>query len=95
MDEWYVGVWMIKRYDKINKWMIWLVSTPEQSGPEYIMVVTLDGSSDIGAHISNLCYFISLRQLIRSKAGTNRDLFPRNDLFFFMRAQHVLSYHLI
>ena len=36
MDEWYVGVWMIKRYDKINKWMIWLVSAPEQSGSEYI-----------------------------------------------------------
>ena len=45
----------------------------------------------IGAHIrSTTCYLICLRHLIRSKA--NRIFFLRNDLFSFMRTQHVLSY---
>ena len=81
MDEWYVGVWMIKRYDKINKWMIWWVSAPEQSGSEYIMVVVLDGNSDIGAHVrTNLCYPISLKDLIRLRVVTNRIFLLREDL---------------
>jgi len=60
------------------------------------MVRILDGNSDhvANAHVrSNLCYLISLRHLIRSRAGTNRILFIRTDLFSFMRAQHVLSYY--
>ena len=33
------------------------------------MVLILDGNSEIGAHVrSNLCYFICLRHLIRSRA---------------------------
>ena len=84
MDEWYVGVWMIKRYDKINKWMIWLVSAPEQSGSEYIMVVALDGNSDMGAHVrSNFCNFLTyLRHLIRSRAVTNLIFFSQKINFF-------------
>ena len=34
-------------------------------GTEFIMVLTLDGNSEIGAHVrSNLCYLICLRHLI-------------------------------
>ena len=60
------------------------------------MVIILDGNSGIGAHVgNNLCYSICFRHFIRSKAVTNRIFFPRKDIFSFMRAQHVLSYHLI
>ena len=42
-----------------------------------------------------MCYLICLRHLIRSKAVTNRIVFSSKRLTFFMRAQHVLSFHLI
>ena len=42
------------------------------------MVLILDGNSDIGAHVgSNICYSISLRNSMRSRAVKNR--------FFFLR----------
>ena len=60
------------------------------------MVLILDGKSEIGAHVrSNLCYLSCLRHLIRSRAVINHIFFLRKDLFSFMRAQNVLSYHLI
>ena len=41
----------------------------------------LDGNSEIGAHVrSNLCYFICLRHLIRSRAVTYRIFFLRTNV---------------
>ena len=57
-----------------------------------LMVLTLDGYSEMGAQSHErgyLCYLIYLRQLIRSRV-----FFFRKDIFSFMRTQHVLSYHL-
>ena len=51
-----------------------------------IMVLILDGNSEIGAHV---------RHLNKSRADTNRILFLSKDLFSLMRAQHVLSYQII
>ena len=42
-----------------------------------------------------ICYFTCSRHLIRSRAVTNCLFFLSKDLFFFMSAQHALSYHLI
>ena len=50
-------------------------------------MVTLDGNSEIGAHVmSNICYLICLRHLINSRAFTNRIFFIRNYLFSPTRA---------
>ena len=56
----------------------------------------LDGNSETGTHVRrSICYLTYLRHLIRSRAGSTRIYFLRKALFSFMRAQHVLSYHLI
>ena len=63
---------------------------------ENLMVLIIDGNSEIGTHVrNNLCYLNCLRHLLRWRAVTNRIFFLRKDLFSFMHAQHVLSYHLI
>ena len=55
-----------------------------------------DGHSEIGAHVrSNLCYLTCIRLLISSQSSHNWNIFIRKDLFFFMRAQDVISYHLM
>ena len=63
-----------------------------------IMAVKLDDNPLLGAHVmSNLCYLICLRQLIRSEISYKSDFFfspPRKDIFSFIRARHVLSYRL-
>ena len=60
------------------------------------MVLLLDGNSEMVSHVrSNLCYLICLRWLIRSRKVTNQNFLLSKDLFFFMRAQLVLSYHSI
>ena len=60
------------------------------------MVLLLYGNLEIGAHVtSNPSYLICLRYLIRSRIVTIGLLFIRKDLFSFMHAQHVLSYHVI
>ena len=60
-----------------------------------IKVLILDGNSEVGVYVrSKLCYLICLRHLIRPIELKNPNLF-RKDLFSFMRAIHVLSYHLI
>ena len=60
------------------------------------MVLVLDGNTEIGTHVKrNLEYLICLRHLIRSKVVTNRLLFLRVYIFFFMRAQIDLCYHLV
>ena len=47
-------------------------------------VLILDGNSEMYAHVRiNPCYLICVMHLVRSRATS------------FMRAQHVLSYHLI
>ena len=61
-----------------------------------VMLLKLDGNSKIGAHVSsNLCYFICLSNLIISRTVKSRIFFSGKIYFFFMLAQHVLSYHLI
>jgi len=58
----------------------------------YNMVLILDGNSEMGAHVrSNLCYLISFRHLIRLREY----VFIRKGFFLFIRAQYVLSSHLI
>ena len=60
------------------------------------MVLILDGNSERGAHIrSNICFFICLKHLIRSIAVANRFFFNPKKHSFFVRAQPLLSYHLI
>ena len=60
------------------------------------MVLIIDGNSEKGAHVrSNLSYLICLRHLNRPRAVTNRIFSLRKDIFSFMRAQLVLSYHLL
>ena len=60
------------------------------------MVLLLYGNSETGAHIRiNFCHLICLRHLNRTSANHKSDFFLRKDLFSFMCAQHVLSYHLI
>ena len=55
------------------------------------MVLILDGNSLRGAHVRrNICY-----STCSSRAVTNRVFFTQNDPFSIMRAQHVMSYHLI
>ena len=55
-----------------------------------VMVLILDGNSEIGAHVGwNICYLIWLRHLIRSRAVRNRIFFLKKDQF------PELSYHLI
>ena len=61
-----------------------------------LMELKIDSNQEISAYAwSNLCYLTCLRHLIGSRAGTNRTFFLRKDLILFMRAQHVLSYHLV
>ena len=61
------------------------------------MVLILDGTSEIGAHVrSNFCLLTCLRHLSRAREEENLFFLAfAKDLFSFMRAQHVLSYHLI
>ena len=56
----------------------------------------LDGNSEIVRPLGPIYVTWSIRHLITSRAITIRIVFLRKkDLFSFMRAQHVLSYHLI
>ena len=46
------------------------------------MVLILDGTSEVGAPVrSNLCYFICLRHLIKSRAVTNQIFFSSKTFF--------------
>ena len=48
----------------------------------YLMVLILDGKSEIGAHVrSILCYLICFRHLIRPKAVTIRSIFLLKSYF--------------
>ena len=65
------------------RWREWeWESRQVRPGTLKTMVLIPDGNSAIGAHV-HLYYLICLRHLLRK------------DLFSYMRAQHVLSYHLI
>ena len=61
------------------------------------MIVLISyGISEIVAHIlCNFYYLICFRHLIISRAVTYQICFLRKDLFSFLFAQNVLSYHLI
>ena len=80
-------------------WTNWAEVLPRRDSARWStmfgLTMVLDGNSDIGAHVySNLFYLICFRHLIWPRAVTNR-IFSSKNLFFFMRAQHVLSHHLI
>ena len=63
-----------KKFDK-PLGVVW--DTP---GTYYYII--LDGNSEVCAHVrSNLCYLICLRQLIRSRAATNRIFSLQKDFF--------------
>ena len=75
---------MLKTYDDDNTYYI------------SAMVLILDGNSGMVAQgRSNLYYLICLRHFIISRGATSRLFFLRKDIYFFMRAQHIMSYHLI
>ena len=75
--------WIIQRYKRIRKKLY----TFHLGSKGYIMVLTLDGISDIGAHVRrNLCYLICLRLLIRSRVVTNRFFSPKICIFLYARA---------
>ena len=62
------------------------LKTGYRSGPGLIspMVLILDGSSEIDAHLrSNRCYLTCLRHLIRTKAFTYRFFFSQNSYYFY------------
>ena len=70
-----------------------VVSRQDSTSTFTIMVPILHGK--IGAYVgSNPCYLICVLHLIRWKGDTTGFVSSR-DLSFFMRAHHVLSYHLI
>ena len=49
------------------------------------MVLKLDGNSEIGAHVrNNVCYYLCLWHLIKSRAVTNR--------FFFAPKRHIFPH---
>ena len=57
------------------------------------MVLTSDGSCEIGADIrSNLRYLSCTRHFNRLKTVTNRIFLLRKDEYFLMRAQHVPTF---
>ena len=59
-------------------------------------ILVLDGSLEPGTCVRRIiCDLICSRRLIRSREGTNWIFFLQKDLFSFMDAQHVQSYHLI
>ena len=62
------------------------------------MVLILDGNLKIGAQVrSNLCHLICSMHLFSSRAcrHNNSKSFSRKELIFFMRAQNVLTYHIM
>ena len=70
---------------------VWKDQTKVEIVPHYsptrAMVLILDGNSELGAYVrSNICYWICLRNLITSRAFTNRSL---KDQFFLMRVQPI------
>ena len=74
-----------------------LISNKRAKEKKYIKVhgtFILDGNSKIGAvRKEQSLLFDLINKLIRKKSS--RDYFLQNDIFYLMRALHVLSYHLI
>ena len=61
-----------------------------------VMVLLPDGNYVIGAQVRReIGNLISLGHLFISTAVTNLMFFFRKDLFAFIPAQHVLTYHVI
>ena len=82
-------------------YFLWQYFSIIESRQEFIflfgqpMVFRLDGCSFHYARIwSKSSISICWRHLVTSKV-VKIDFFSRQDLFYFIRAQHVLSYHLI
>ena len=57
------------------------------------MVFILDDNSEIGAHEQSLLFHL-FKAFDKIESRHKSDIFFRKDLFSFMRAKHVLSYHL-
>ena len=84
-------IWQIYVKSSYRISCLFLVSLPnylEKSRAGFPdMVLILDGNSEIGAHVSDLCSLGCI--------SSNLTFSPLIGLFSFMRAQQVLSYHLI
>ena len=79
-----------------NKKEVGKNSTSFPANEGWSMVLISDGNSVIGTHVrSNLCYLISFRPWITSRAVTNRIFIPPKRLVYFIIVQHVLIYLLI
>ena len=58
------------------------------------MVLILDGNSEMCVHVGSMLFDL-FKAFDYIESSHKSDFFLRKDLFFIMRAQHVLSYHLI
>ena len=76
-----------------------LISNKRAKEKKYIKVhgtYILYGNSKIGAvRKEQSLLFDLINKLIRIKSSRESDYFLQNDIFYLMRALHVLSYHLI
>ena len=61
-----------------------------------IIVLASVGNSEIGAHVNGAIslLFDLFKAFDEIGSAVTHRIFLRKDLFFFMRAHHVLSYHL-
>ena len=58
------------------------------------MVLILKGHTEIGAHVLiNLGFLISLRRIFLDREQPEISFFFKEDIFLFIRAQFVMSYH--
>ena len=56
-------------------------------------VAILEGNSELGAHErKNICYLISLRHLIKTRAVTNRIVFIPEKKYFSLRCVCDINY---
>ena len=60
------------------------------------MVLILDGNSEIGVNVNELSLlFDQLKAFHQTENSHESGFFLRKNLFSFIRAHHVLSYHLL
>ena len=92
--SWYYLSGLPSSGTRMNYWNIGKM-TSETRRRVNSMVLMFDGNSELGAHVrSTNCCLICLRHLIRTRTVTNYIVLLQKVLFSFLRAPHVLSYHL-